>query len=622
MNVTSEDIARAMAPMFENPSLEQYNATKERFRLQMADEMSLIRQKSCHMYADERPFVDSDLVAQNVSQQPYNQDVLNSTGCILNSLAYLDPGDIPNKPWIANYRLRKYFRDIRQIGTPSVNGYAMLTPLEDGPHRTGLERTPAKDLFIVKVGQDPARDELTHEVAVGILGTNRLRQIPNFSYVYGAFGCSPAFLIEGSKEPVGWCTANDNKVTFAVYENVAPAISLRDYIKTCTGAQFLNVFTQVLLALRFAFIQCEFTHYDLHDENVLVRGLPQNTGGRVTLDYSVPGDQSIFLEVDRIATFIDYGRSFFRYNGKGYGYPGMEKSGTYPDRGYPLFDAYKLLMFSGLNAMKFRNNEVYTVCAHLFYFFNKTDDFGYAVNAQAKYFFNLPFDHRYTIDELITFASQTFGDIGLRDTPDGLAAVFECGSYGPYAVCRKDTMLVSRNITNLLDFHDAYHGKVRNPQDFQNLVGLTDWQTLVNASSSDLNKYESNAQMYLTKLRSLGQISVANESQLKTFYQSLLGLMDALINYVWEYSLGARILAVTNNALLRQLTTNAAGRWTSLREQVEPFYRLLLELDVQVEAFTRSAAIKSVKDPRWYLDTSVYITQSISLMHVEMDTVK
>ena len=135
------------------------------------------------------------------------------------------------------------------------------------------------DLFkiIIKTAIDPLYDDLMHEAFIGLAGTNQLRkEIPNFSFIYGVFKCDGPIMPGKGKEVKQFCTGKTNSVvTYALYENIVGK-TFSDEVKNMSGTDFLNIYLQVLLALNYGNLKCDFTHFDLHGENVILRKLEKN----------------------------------------------------------------------------------------------------------------------------------------------------------------------------------------------------------------------------------------------------------------------------------------------------------------------------------------------------------
>ena len=155
-------------------------------------------------------------------------------------------------------------------------------------------------------------------------------------------------------------------------------------MKTCSSEEFLNQYLQTLFSLDIAEKEIGFTHYDLHDQNVLVR----NPGfGTFQMRYDLSNGQTYYVEMDKIATFIDYGHSHILYKDNSYGlhtYRLIPYCEFY-DRVWTLHDSYKLLLFSAMDARKYNNLEVLNSCSRLLKFFNLKEDIDYIMDNQRQY---------------------------------------------------------------------------------------------------------------------------------------------------------------------------------------------------------------------------------------------
>lgn len=278
-------------------------------------------------------------LVKRVRGEFYNPLVMEMATCVLYSIFASSTSQIP-----VDERIKYWFRDLEQIGDESVEGYAMRSDLGE-----------TEDTFILKAPRNPENSDILHELFVGLYGTNRLRSLfPNFAYIFGGFPCSPPIIqsrdevIDGrairrdEAQVVSYCQRNSkDKVPYVIYENIAPATSLDDYNKTCTGEEFFLVFRQLMNALRQAWLSIRFIHNDLHTGNVLIRQLDDF--------YSFPYStaQGVeYITTNQLATIIDVGRSHIVYHDKHYGFTGLEDVGVFEDIPLPITDVYKVLFFS------------------------------------------------------------------------------------------------------------------------------------------------------------------------------------------------------------------------------------------------------------------------------------
>ena len=334
----------------------------------------------------------------------HNPDVMKVAMCTADSIFYTSPFDVGSL--YLNNRIRLYIHNLRQVGSESVEGYSLVADFEN-----------AKDMFVVKVARTPFTDTLLHELVVGMYGTNILRQhIPNFVYVYGGFKCSPPLVDPETKKVVTWCLHDSNSVNYVLYENVTTRsgctgtcdpLTMSQYIQTCTGREFLNVYMQVLYALRLALKLIDFTHYDLTSDNVILRdpflAVQGTPVARKNFQIAYETERGVeYITTQTVPTIIDYGHAHIRtgtildstgkivVQAQDYGRSGLIPFSVYPYRSWIMHDLYKFLMFCIMNASRHNNQGVLTEAIKIFRFFNQTEDPVAALNAQADTFFSLP----------------------------------------------------------------------------------------------------------------------------------------------------------------------------------------------------------------------------------------
>ena len=329
--------------------------------------------------------------------QLHNPSAMKATMCTVDSIFYTSPYDVGSL--YLNNRIRMYIHNLRQIGSESVEGYSLLGDFEN-----------AKDMFVIKVSRSPTDDTLLHELIIGLYGTNKLRQyIPNFAYIYGGFKCSPPLVDPESKKVVTWCLHNENAVNYVLYENITsgsnPSIPLSKYIETCTGKEFVNVYIQLVYALRLALKVIDFTHYDLHYDNVLIRipNADHSHSNMRKFQIAYETERGVeYITTDNIPTIVDYGFSHIHTDdvldqygtviksGQHYGRSNLVPFSIYAYRSWIIHDVYKLLMFCMMAALRHNNQSVLTEIIKIFRFFNHTEDPIVAINSQAPVLFAFP----------------------------------------------------------------------------------------------------------------------------------------------------------------------------------------------------------------------------------------
>jgi hypothetical protein len=298
----------------------------------------------------------------------YNYEVLSAVSCILWTITSKTDSKIFSRTWT----ISEFMDTFRLIGTPSVEGYSMRVQL-----------LQVLEFFIAKTSRE-SYSNLTHELFVGFILNSLRKEIPNFMFVYGNFICSPPIISQ--EGIVSQCYAGSQLTDYIALENIAifsPPESMRLFLQTrsWTTEDFLSLYLQVIFFLRFAEERFGYTHYDLHDNNVILRPLPPSMSS-ATISYEILGKKYTLL-VKKVATIIDYGFSRIEFEGKSYGKYGLEFGGVFPNKGNILYDAFKFLMFS----LKQMINNVQTSAtarrianALLPFFFSDYSNFEYLVS--------------------------------------------------------------------------------------------------------------------------------------------------------------------------------------------------------------------------------------------------
>lgn len=315
----------------------------------------------------------------------YEPAMMQQAICLLKSIL-----DTPNPDILLREPIRQWVKKLHQIGAPSAFGIAMSGNLRS-----------ESDLFVLKTPRRVSMS-LVHEAFVGLYGTNRLRNtIPNFSVVFGLFSCTPPYLTQkGTVE--GWCLEGGEKTDYVLYENITPAITLKQALATLSYPEYLNLYFQTILAIRMAAAEVGFTHYDLHDSNLLVRQTPFS-------EFVIPYSTSRgirYLRCNRVATIIDYGKAVINVRDKLY----YELSAsTYPAT-YPIADAYKLLLWSAYHASKV-NQALFKDLQPLVEYFNDQESLRSIIDNQYESYFDALYKPEYLLDDYIDYIAELYPTI-------------------------------------------------------------------------------------------------------------------------------------------------------------------------------------------------------------------
>lgn len=363
----------------------------------------------------------------------YSSEVLKATGCIISAIM----NDNRNFQLSGNERTTELITDMHYIAK-GANGLALIGSLQNS------ESIKAKDFFIVKTSLNSlSSDEIQHECAVALMALNKLREfVPNFAYIYCEKKCSSVFVDERTKKVISWCNTDKNPISYAFYENITPAITFRKFTLENDSYKFMKCYLQLLLALGIAITEYGFTHYDCHDENVLIRIVSDES---IYIPY---GEQ--FIQSDGvITTLIDYGMSHIQLkNSKGemihYGDINSPNYGVSRDNCCQIFDAYKLLCFS-LRSLREKllkkptpeMQKCYDDLCPLLRFFNEKESYEDIIDKQRDMYYCLPQTDEVLnirLYDYINFCRQHVINLGFKDpivkeVPKGgkiLQCQFEC----------------------------------------------------------------------------------------------------------------------------------------------------------------------------------------------------
>lgn len=370
--------------------------------------------------------INSEEYINHLQHNFYNPAVMLAASCVVDAVIYGDKSLI----------IRQHFEDLKRIGAESVSGYALSSSFGD-----------AKNAFILKVTRDSLKgnvqnsksfDELLHEYFIGRYGTNQLRlkyNILNFAYIMGMFKCSLP-VIGNNKEVVSFCNENSFRGEYLVYENIIPAVSMKDFIKDpkTTFLDWLNCYMQVLYALNTANQVTGFTHYDLHTDNVLIRKFSDEP---VALPYKTERGLIEYIYTTNIATIIDYGRSFIYHQNQPYGVAGLEEYGASSREPFFLYDAFKLLVFSLSYAYQYKKTEMVNKISEIFAFFNIADPLTFTLGPNRDNYDQVPavsslvnYDFKQfsilTLTDFIRHQANNLSTASFMGPDDGQSAVISC----------------------------------------------------------------------------------------------------------------------------------------------------------------------------------------------------
>lgn len=226
----------------------------------------------------------------------------------------------------------------KQIGSPSANGFV---------NEVTYEREKYKAHSIIKSSAHPNSDNLFYEYLCGLVVNNWCLRFPSFLETYGLYNYNDDNMwneiknnnttnINKLKSNITLLSKtninlNDNKFNdilknsctgskfiFIMIQHIKNAKTLYDFFKKSTN-KFLFVNNQLVTILFQVYftlyvLKDNFTHYDLHYENVLIYQPNQN--GYIHYHYVLSNGDTISFKSPYMAKIIDYGRSYFKHESK------------------------------------------------------------------------------------------------------------------------------------------------------------------------------------------------------------------------------------------------------------------------------------------------------------------
>jgi len=193
---------------------------------------------------------------------------------------------------------------------------------------------------------DDIFDEHINEAFVGLFGTNKLRKIiPNFSLVRSILFDKECPIIRSNPRHVE--IFNPKHCTYIMYEYIKGDTSF-EFIKSVNLDMLKSIIKQIIFALYEANKLINFTHFDLHLGNIIIKEL----SNEITIYYP-SSDEKIITKY--VSVIIDYGSSHIKYNNFDYGKILYE--GNVVNDSFWIHDIFKMLMFFYTGILEYNNQK-------------------------------------------------------------------------------------------------------------------------------------------------------------------------------------------------------------------------------------------------------------------------
>jgi hypothetical protein len=214
-------------------------------------------------------------------------------------------------------------------------------------------------------------NDILREYLIGINSINSLRyKVPSFMYTFGAFSCNIPN-DKGEIELEKLCNNKKEEAVYVMYEKIK-GITLKKLLRSnnkkddISFKTWLEIFMQILLGLEVAQRDIEFTHFDLHTDNIMLN--TKNTTYEINLDnYTYIINNPLIKPV-----IIDFGLSTSRIDNRPIG------SFDFPNYGMlnfmvPGYDMFKLLCFCCINAKE--KKHLFEPMLEIFSFYQEDDPY-------------------------------------------------------------------------------------------------------------------------------------------------------------------------------------------------------------------------------------------------------
>jgi len=188
-----------------------------------------------------------------------------------------------------------------------------------------------KPFFAIKNTRSYDPSDILREFVIG----RELSSIRNsvFTHIYTIFPCSNVLSV--MKNVIGYCQ-NDSQ--YSIGFQLLNGKNLKD--AELTTSEFETIFIIILSALCDA-AKIQFTHHDLHNENVFV----QKLAAPIIVPIRIPGLDISYVKTEHFPFILDYGLARVQSKHGAIFPEGFEKYGI-KDEYVPMHDVYKLLFFT------------------------------------------------------------------------------------------------------------------------------------------------------------------------------------------------------------------------------------------------------------------------------------
>lgn len=375
-------------------------------------------------------------------------------------------------------------------------------------------------------------DDDMREMLVASLALNRLTKCPNFQYLYSQLRAKPPLTID--KNPYCWFPDSDSG-WIGCWE-VLNGPTLAAIIPGLDSQRFLNYYSQVVLALTEAKRLCQFTHYNLTADNVVIVKVPT-----MTINYfNVLGNK--YLTTDHLVKIVNYrsARIVTALGGQLISM-GSDDISVYSDRAWILQDCYTLLMTCLKIAYNSNNDQVLSAGKEILQFFTK-EDLATTLERQQKNLFHLPYAKSWSIDYFLRYLNNS-DLLTVRASPQEIKP-YQMRS--DYLNCLSLSIKVPNDILNFYDLLYILSQQER-LKEVKNLKDNFNYPTNLDSFLVTVNALRDKQQMLISDLD-----YIPNQyDQFKQSIIKLFTLVDSMITFLYYLRLCLEVCKLYDDEINR-----------------------------------------------------------------------
>lgn len=166
----------------------------------------------------------------------------------------------------------------------------------------------SEDLFVLKYAKEDELITVLHETIIGLMLNELRKTTAVFTYVFGGFFCSiQEEKIKGTSK-INICTLDSPTKLLLINEKINGESFEKWASKRSDGVDLFKIIVQIVFALSIAQQKFNFSHNDIHSENIMILDIGKYELFRYSISSS-SGHKNIEIYTRYFPKIIDYGLS-------------------------------------------------------------------------------------------------------------------------------------------------------------------------------------------------------------------------------------------------------------------------------------------------------------------------